>query len=82
MTERQIVEISDLIAEKFASPEVSPIRERCFKGTGDQRQFDSKMLYSISKGGLVSAKQFPAAKSQAERLNEEIGQMSPPACSI
>jgi flagellar biosynthesis GTPase FlhF len=73
MTERQIVQISDLIAEKFASPEVSQIRERCFKGAGDQRQYDPKMLSSLSRGEYV-----PAAKPQAKRLQEEIGQMFPP----
>src|SRR5207253_1052090 len=44
----------------------------------DQRQYDPKMLSSIWKGEYMSAKQFPAARSQAKRLNEEIGQMFPP----
>jgi len=73
LTEKQIVQLSDLIAEKFAAPAASELRSRCFKGTGDQRQFDRDMVYRISKGEYV-----PSARSLAKRLDLEIDEMVPP----
>jgi hypothetical protein len=54
LTENQIVQLSDLIAEKFDNAGFSPeAHGYCFTGTGREKQFNGDMLYSLSKGEYV-----------------------------
>jgi TPR repeat protein len=74
MTERQIVELSDLIADKINKAGFST-KERgyLFRGTGDQRQFNMLALDGLKRG-----EQTPAfTKAAAKQLDREINEMFP-----
>ena len=74
MTERQIVELSDLIADKIKKAGFST-KERgyLFRGTGDQRQFNMLAL-----GNLKDGERTPAfTKAAAKQLDRELNEMFP-----
>lgn len=75
VTENQIVQLSDAIAEKFDAADL-PAKERgyCISGTGDQRKILLCMLDQLATGELSPAD----TKVAAKRLMKEIHDMIPP----
>ena len=75
ITENQIVELSDLIAEKVNNAGFSDKeRSYLFRGTGNQRQFQMEVVHHLQTGDQSP----PSTKAAAKQLNQEITEMFPP----
>jgi len=74
MTERQILELSDLIADKINKAGFST-KERgyLFRGTGDQREFNMLALDGLQRGERSPA----FTKAAAKQLNRELDEIFP-----